>query len=186
MHFIYVACIVIYVQHIYLHNEQNPVTHFYYSLMLLAGIFYPWMYDLVQLIKDGPREYFSDPWNYIDFLYIYGSLSNIVCQTILGQYNIYTEMIMILIILLLIVKTFFFLRIIESFTPIVIMLIRVIYDLRIFLLFYTILLFMYSLIFSVIGVGLSGVIPAEEPAPVLPNAAAAAASAARLLQQTAA
>ena len=45
---------------------------------------------------------------------------------------------------------------------------------------------MYSLIFSVIGVGLSGVIPAEEPAPVLPNAAAAAASAARLLQQTAA
>ena len=64
---------------------------------------------------------------------------------------------MILIILLLIVKTFFFLRIIESFTPIVIMLINVIWDLKIFLLFYSILLFMYSLLFSVIGVGLSNV-----------------------------
>jgi hypothetical protein len=153
----YVTCIIVYVNHIYLNGEQDPVRHFYFSLMLLAGIFYPWMYDLIQLIKDGPRAYFSDPWNYIDFLYIYGSLSNIVCQTILGQFNVITETLMILIILLLVVKTFFFLRIIESFTPIVIMLIRVIYDLRIFLLFYTILLFMYSLLFSVIGVGLSNV-----------------------------
>jgi len=68
---------------------------------------------------------------------------------------------MVMIILLLIVKTFFFLRIIESFTPIVIMLINVIYDLRIFLLFYGILLFMYSLLFSVIGIGLVDVQPAE-------------------------
>lgn len=64
---------------------------------------------------------------------------------------------MIMIILFLVVKTFFFLRIIESFTPIVIMLINVIYDLRIFLFFYGILLLMYSLIFCVIGIGLGNV-----------------------------
>jgi hypothetical protein len=64
---------------------------------------------------------------------------------------------MIMIILFLVVKTFFFLRIIESFTPIVIMLINVIYDLRIFLFFYGILLLMYSLIFCVIGIGLGDV-----------------------------
>lgn len=46
-------------------------------MSLLVGIFYPWMYDGVQLIRD-PMDYFSDPWNYVDFLYIYGSLTNIV------------------------------------------------------------------------------------------------------------
>lgn len=161
MHLFYVICIIVYVNEIYLNYEEDLIRHFKFSLLLLAGIFYPWMYDLVQFIKDGPKVYFSDPWNYVDFFYIYGSLANIVCQTILGQYNILTEVIMVMIILLLIVKTFFFLRIIESFTPIVIMLINVIYDLRIFLLFYGILLFMYSLLFSVIGIGLVDVQPAE-------------------------
>lgn len=45
----------------------------------------------------------------------------------------------------------------ESFTPIVIMMTNVIYDLRIFGLFYTILLFMFSLMFSVVGVGLDNI-----------------------------
>lgn len=45
----------------------------------------------------------------------------------------------------------------ESFTPIVIMMMNVIYDLRIFMLFYTILIFIFSLMFSVIGIGLQDV-----------------------------
>lgn len=101
--------------------------------------------------------YFSDPWNYVDFFYIYGSLANVVAQTLLGRYHILSEILMIMIILLLTVKTFFFLRIIESFTPIVIMLINVIWDLKIFLFFYGILILIYALIFSVIGIGLSNV-----------------------------
>jgi len=47
MHLFYVICIIVYVIKIYLHNEEDPVRHFYFSMMLLAGIFYPWMYDLV-------------------------------------------------------------------------------------------------------------------------------------------
>ena len=66
---------------------------------------------------------------------------------------------MFLIVNLLVIKTFFFLRIFRNFTPIVIMLKNVIYDLRIFLLFYTILIFIFSLIFSVLGVNLSNVQP---------------------------
>jgi hypothetical protein len=62
---------------------------------------------------------------------------------------------MSIIVILLVVKTFFFLRIFRNFTPIVIMLKNVMYDLRIFLLFYTILLFIFSLLFNVLGVGLS-------------------------------
>ena len=68
---------------------------------------------------------------------------------------------MLVIIILLIFKTFFFLRIIESYTPIVIMLVNVMYDLRVFLLFYFILLLMYSLLFGVIGVGLDSVQPKD-------------------------
>lgn len=52
-----------------------------------------------------------------------------------------------------IVKTFFFLRIFENFSYIVTMLTRVVIDLHVFLLFYTILLVFFSLIFAVIGVG---------------------------------
>jgi type IV secretory pathway TrbL component len=66
---------------------------------------------------------------------------------------------MLVIIILLIIKTFFFLRIIESYTPIVIMLVNVIWDLKVFLFFYFILLMMYSLLFGVIGVGLDSVQP---------------------------
>ena len=78
MHFIYVIIIIIYVNNIYLYELKDPKQHYYFSMLLLAGIFYPWMYDLVQLCKDGPKAYFSDPWNYVDFFYIYGSLANIV------------------------------------------------------------------------------------------------------------
>ena len=47
-----------------------------YAILLLVGIFYPWVYDLVQLIRSGFVEYFSDPWNYVDFIYIYGGIAN--------------------------------------------------------------------------------------------------------------
>jgi hypothetical protein len=50
-------------------------------------------------------------------------------------------------------KTFFFLRMFSSLTPIVVMLQNVIYDLRIFLFFYTIMLFFFSLLFAVLGMG---------------------------------
>jgi len=50
-------------------------------------------------------------------------------------------------------KTFFFLRIFDSLSYIVTMIQRVIYDLRIFGLFYAILVILFSMIFAVIGVG---------------------------------
>ena len=64
---------------------------------------------------------------------------------------------MFIIVVLLVIKSFGYLRIFRNFTPIVIMLKNVMYDLRIFLLFYTILLFIFTLMFSVLGVGLSDV-----------------------------
>ena len=85
-------------------------------------------------------EYLSEAWNYADLLYIFGSMINIFLQLTIGPYNILSRVIMCIIVALLVVKTFFFLRIFPLFTPIVVMLTNVVYDLRIFLVFYFILI----------------------------------------------
>jgi len=48
-------------------------------------------------------------------------------------------------------KTFFFMRIVSSFSYIVTMIINVVYDLKVFLLFFTILIIMFSAVFDVIA-----------------------------------
>jgi len=50
-------------------------------------------------------------------------------------------------------KTFFFLRIFPTLAPIVVMLKTVVYDLRIFMFFYLILIFMFCQVFAVLGLG---------------------------------
>ena len=57
----------------------------------------------------------------------------------------------IVTIILAITRTFGFLRIYESLSPIVTMLTNVVYDLRIFLFFYTLLIFGFSLPFCILG-----------------------------------
>ena len=58
---------------------------------------------------------------------------------------------MIFVILIQLMKTFFFLRIKMSYSYIVTMIVRVVYDLRIFLLFYFILIVMFSSIFNIVS-----------------------------------
>ena len=60
---------------------------------------------------------------------------------------------MCILVLTLLVKTFFYLRIFPTLTPIVVMITEVVYDLRIFLVFYIILLAAFCNIFAVLGIG---------------------------------
>jgi hypothetical protein len=60
---------------------------------------------------------------------------------------------MCLLILNLLVKTFYFLRIFPMLTPIVVMLTEVVYDLRVFILFYLILVIAFGEMFAVLGLG---------------------------------
>lgn len=121
--------------------------------MLAVGILYPWLYDMTQMFRGGFYDYFSDLQNYADMLYIYGSLVNIFLQLRLGPFNIVSKVCMCIIVLLLVSKTFFFLRIFPTLTPIVVMIQNVIYDLRIFLFFYLILIGLFCQIFAVLGLG---------------------------------
>ena len=60
---------------------------------------------------------------------------------------------MSIIVVFLIIKTFFFLRIFPTLTPIIVMLKNVVYDLRIFLFFYMILITLFSQLLAIIGLG---------------------------------
>ena len=119
----------------------------------MLGIIYPAWYDFNQLYRMGLTEYFSDFGNYSDCLYIWGSISNLFLQNMLGPYHIACRSIMIIIVLQVLLKSFFFLRVFPSLTPVIVMLKTVIYDLRIFMLFYTILIFLFCQVFAVLGLG---------------------------------
>lgn len=86
-------------------------------------------------------------------IYVSLSLTNIYFQVQEGPYHIASRAIMCLIVLQIVNKTFFFLRIFPSLTPIVVMITSVIYDLRIFMFFYFIMISFFCLLYAVIGLG---------------------------------
>lgn len=81
--------------------------------------------------------------------------SNCILQTQIGTCRIFTKTILIIVIFLLLVKTFFFMRIFRSFSYIVTMIINVVIDLQVFLLFFAILVVMFSLVFDVLNRNMS-------------------------------
>jgi hypothetical protein len=125
----------------------------YFLFIMNLGIVYPLFYDSMQLYKLGIKGYFSDFWNYTDFLFIWGGFINIAQQYQSNSNNFNNKLVQIIIILLAIIKTFFFLRVIQSMSKIVTMLQKVMYDLRIFIIFYMIVVFLFSLVFCVLGIG---------------------------------
>ena len=82
MHIMYLIFINIYIVIAYIH-EFNPDLGInqdekrLITIGLAIGIVYPAIYDGLQLYLSGICDYLSDPWNYIDFLYIYGSIANV-------------------------------------------------------------------------------------------------------------
>lgn len=121
-----------------------------FTYLMMVGIIYPSTYDLIQLYKEG-FEYFQDSWNYNDILFTMLGLANIVFQFTLEPSHLNSTLSMSFVLLLALCKTLFFLRIFDNLSYLVTMIRSVIYDLRIFLIFYTILLFMFSLILGVLG-----------------------------------
>ena len=105
------------------------------------------------MIRSGLGEYMSDVWNYADLTYIWSSIANVILQNVLDPFSIPCKILMIIIFLLSLVKTFFFLRIFQQLAPIVNMITNVVYDLRIFLLFYGILITLFSLQLGILGIG---------------------------------
>jgi hypothetical protein len=142
--------ITIYVHEAYM---KEPTHQQFYTILLAVGIIYPAYYDFKQLYRMGVEAYFADISNYSDILYIWGSIINVFLQNFLGPFHIVCKLIMIIIVLQVLLKSFFFLRVYPLLTPIIVMLKTVIYDLRIFMFFYIILIGLFCLVFAVLGLG---------------------------------
>ena len=120
-------------------------------MILLGGIVYPFCYESTRMVKTGVWDYLTNPANYFDILYIFGSILMSLLHITVDPFQILSKVVMIIVILQSIVRTFKCMRIIELYSPIVTMLQAVFYDLRIFLLFYGILVGKFSLLFSILG-----------------------------------
>jgi len=103
------------------------------------------------MIKSGPMDYISS--NKIDVIYYIVGIANGVLQykMFLGPKSFWCRMMMCFLVVNMLMKIFFYLKVFASLTPIVVMLQNVIYDLRIFMLFYLILIGLSAQMFCVIG-----------------------------------
>lgn len=85
-------------------------------------------------------------------MYIWCSVVNVISQNVSDFDAFHNKLLMTIILMMQITKTFFYLRIFESLSYIVTMIYQVISDLRVFGLFFTILIVLFSMVFAVIGV----------------------------------
>jgi hypothetical protein len=116
------------------------------------------------LYKNGITDYFSDLGNWIDMLYLAGSVSMAILHYIDGAYAIPSKILMLLVITLAIRRTFNYLRIFDALSPIVSMINQVLSDIQTFMLFYFILVFLFSLMIGVLGIANTNIIAVKDSA----------------------
>ena len=98
----------------------------------------------------GYGEYLSELGNYVDLLYIWGSVGMSIVHITNSPYEWTSELLILFSILLATRRLFGFLRIFNIFSPIVTMLSKVFFDLGVFTTFYMILCFLLSMNWSVL------------------------------------
>lgn len=158
IHWVYVAVLMSYINVVFLKPESfdaqgvriNPDPYTPLLFASLVCLCYPIMYDGTQMLKQG-FDYFKDGWNYIDILNIGLGLWSVYCQLYRGTLELDSKLVMIALLLICLLKTFFYMRVVMSFSYIVTMIINVFIDLRVFLLFFTVLIMMFSAVFDVIS-----------------------------------
>ena len=127
--FFYIILLNFYVAKIYLvdpydamDEESANAYHKRYTMLLNIGIIYSLIYETGEIYYTGVTLYYSQLSNYIDSLYIFCNVLNIIFQYNYHPHNIICVIVMTLILDLSLVETFTFIRIFEAFSPIVTML----------------------------------------------------------------
>lgn len=77
---------------------------------------------------------------------------NIACQHYLDPTQAWAKLVIIIVIMTCLIKQFFFMRVIMSFSYIVTMITSVIRDLSVFLTFYFVLIVSFSMVFNIISI----------------------------------
>jgi len=136
------------------HDQIKEMVHHPILVVMFITLLHPLFYYGRMLVKHR-LEYLNDRWNLMYLSYVIFGMTNIVLQVSHGPNSFISQLVFITVILLTMMKTFFILRIIEGYSYIVTMLVNVISDLRVFLLFFTILMYNFSLILDIFGINKS-------------------------------
>jgi len=154
IHIVYIIYLFVYTNIVYINGIDENDTNIY-AYILLIGILYPTVYETIQMLQNGVADYLGDIGNYVDLTYIWGSviMSFLHASKNPGPYHWVSKGFMIVMAILAIRRTFNFMRVFRQFSPIVTMLQNVIWALRIFMTFYVILILLFSLVMSIIGLG---------------------------------
>jgi hypothetical protein len=73
---VYVAATIVYITETYLKGEtENLAT---YTIILGVGLINPVIYDVIQMVHMGPIAYFTSIGKWIDFIFIYCGLVNVI------------------------------------------------------------------------------------------------------------
>lgn len=100
--------------------------------------------------------YFSDKWNYVDQFHIWGGIFNVLLHSIDYDSDWFAQvkkMLLITLCFFMLVKTFFFMRLFKSMAHLVMMMLQVIVDLKAFLFFYLVLIWICGLVLDILGLG---------------------------------
>ena len=151
MHLVYLTTFLIYVDNVYMKNDEDQLG--VWQLILAAGVSYPTFYEILQIYKDGIIDHVSNPWNVNDFLMVTTGILTVVLGQFMNQLAVKLKIVLILSCLSLLIKTFYFLRIFNSLSYLVAMLGQVISDLRVFALFFTLLIILLSQSITILGLG---------------------------------
>lgn len=118
IHMVYLLTFLLYVNEIYIHGrfEHQPKM---LLLMLLCNMTASF-YDLFQLKLTGFLDYFTDIWNYVDILHVYIGYINLYYQFSSKRKSevmqTHVKIFILLSTLMMLIKTFFFLRIVQGLT----------------------------------------------------------------------
>jgi len=96
--------------------------------------------------------YLDNKWNYLDVQHLFFGYLNLICQSFFDPFALPIKVMMIMVVLTSLMKQFFFMRVVMSFSYIVTMIVNVVSDLRVFLLFFIIQVLHFSMIFNVIAI----------------------------------
>ena len=128
-----VLMIFLYIDYVYingstdsLENERHVKIKQKYLKIIVALVGYPLFYETLQIYREDFAEYWGDTGNYFDWVFIIGSFT-MVGQHWNDPYSFLAKLNMSIVVSLAIRRTFNFLRIFDSLSPIVTMLNNVIW-----------------------------------------------------------
>jgi hypothetical protein len=150
IHVIYILTLIGYIQTVYLTTPKAPVANHWLLAGLGTCLLYPVYNDGARVWKIG-FAYFASIANYIDLLQVAFGYASIVQQANGNTGNFGAKVVMIFTVVTSLLKQFFYMRVFESFSYIVTMMQNVVRDLVVFMVFFAVLVFMFSLVFDVIA-----------------------------------